>query len=910
MPYPALVASHGRVLVAAPGETVRAIGATDAARRLGQTPHLLLHAPLVAARLGVPECSGLDLLELLAFVHPARFAVPTAAGLARALGLEPPASLEAEALFLGRAAARLLATLADPRWWARAGAHASAVRLHRKGWSWGAEVLRRLAPPPQREADLFEVLPRIEEQPPRPQPRSVRLTEAAVRAQLQRLRGPRREPRPGQAAYATALIPAFSPRASAGVPNLVVAEAGTGTGKTLGYLAPASLYAEASGGVVWLSTYTRALQRQLRAEIDASLPARIGGRAIAVRKGRENYLCLLNLEDALSGLFGDRSAILAELVARWARFTRDGDLVGGDLPGWLPALFRSRGAIPALSDRRGECIRGACPHVRCCFIERSVHEAAEAALVVVNHALTFAVAVRSGRDLPARIVFDEGHHLFDAADSAFAVELSGAEAIELRRWILGPESPGRRAGRRRGLAARLADVASDDRATRSALEDLLEAARVLPADHWLDRLVSGEARGPIEVLLSAVRAQVLARAEEDGGGFGLEAAIGNPLPGLVAAAEAAALALRALGDAMARLRSTLAALLDARRDRLDAGGVARIAAADTGLADRIARLDSWIALLGRIGGPPDPAFVDWFAVFRSGGEERDAAIVRHWLDPMIPFARHVLAPAHGVVVTSATLSDPLAREETLAAAAGAGGLATALHLFRTESPFDYGARARVFVATDVVPRDPASLAVAFERLIAAAGGGVLGLFTAIRRLREVHARICKRLEAAGLPLYAQHVDPMDAGTLVDLFRADPRASLLGTDALRDGVDVPGVSLRLLVFETVPWSRPTILEAARRAAFGGKAWEERQVRRRLAQAFGRLIRTADDRGVFVLLGAGVPSRLLAAFPREVRVERLPLAAIVEETAAFLGDACKPAAPFLTEGGNPGSAACDG
>jgi ATP-dependent DNA helicase DinG len=139
----------------------------------------------------------------------------------------------------------------------------------------------------------------------------------------------------------------------------------------------------------------------------------------------------------------------------------------------------------------------------------------------------------------------------------------------------------------------------------------------------------------------------------------------------------------------------------------------------------------------------------------------------------------------------------------------------------------------------------------------------------------VHARIADRLARAGLPLYAQHVDPIDTGTLVDIFRDDPHASLLGTDALRDGVDVPGESLRLVVMEGVPWPRPTVLHAARRAVGGGSAHDDRVVRARLAQAFGRLIRRAEDRGLFVLLSAATPSRLLGAFPPGVQVSRVHL-----------------------------------
>src|SRR6202035_4569407 len=97
------------------------------------------------------------------------------------------------------------------------------------------------------------------------------------------------------------------------------------------------------------------------------------------------------------------------------------------------------------------------------------------------------------------------------------------------------------------------------------------------------------------------------------------------------------------------------------------------------------------------------------------------------------------------------------------------------------------------------------------------------------------------LAAAGIALYAQHVDALDTGTLVDLFRAEENACLLGTDALRDGIDVPGRSLRLCIFEKVPWPQPTLLPKARRARFG-KTYDDLLARLRLKQAFGRLIRS--------------------------------------------------------------------
>jgi ATP-dependent DNA helicase DinG len=206
--------------------------------------------------------------------------------------------------------------------------------------------------------------------------------------------------------------------------------------------------------------------------------------------------------------------------------------------------------------------------------------------------------------------------------------------------------------------------------------------------------------------------------------------------------------------------------------------------------------------------------------------------------------------------------------------------------FETASPFDYAANSEVLIVTDVRKGDTAALAGAYARLIEAAGGGTLGLFTAVQRLKAVHARIADRLARAGLSLYAQHVDPIDTGTLVDIFRDDPRASLLGTDALRDGVDVPGDSLRLVVMEGVPWPRPTVLHAARRAAGGGSFYDDRVVRARLAQAFGRLIRRQEDRGMFVLLSAATPSRLLSAFPPGVSVSRVHLADAIDRVRSRL------------------------
>ena len=304
------------------------------------------------------------------------------------------------------------------------------------------------------------------------------------------------------------------------------------------------------------------------------------------------------------------------------------------------------------------------------------------------------------------------------------------------------------------------------------------------------------------------------------------------------------------------------------------------------------QLGGWSALLRDLGEPARPETVEWLAVERFEGAETDIAVNRNWIDPGIPFAAAVAKPAHGLLVTSATLTDGEAEPDlawqAAEAATGLRHLAESPASSRIPSPFDYAAQTRVLIVTDIPRDDIGQVAAAFAALMRASQGGALGLFTAIARLRAVHERIAPVLEADGLLLLAQHVDAMSTATLVDIFRAEEDSCLLGTDAVRDGVDVPGRSLRLIVFDRVPWPRPDILHRARKTVFGGAQYDDRITRLRLRQAYGRLVRRADDRGVFVILDRALPSRLLPAFPPGVPIGRLGLAEAVDETARFLGD----------------------
>lgn len=408
---------------------------------------------------------------------------------------------------------------------------------------------------------------------------------------------------------------------------------------------------------------------------------------------------------------------------------------------------------------------------------------------------------------------------------------------------------------------------------------------------WRQRLATEEPVGPTEAFLALVRQQVHARAADRTTGFGLECETLPPVPGLIEAASRLDLAMATIERPLTVLSAALAKRLDDEAADLDTAQRQRVEAIRRGLARRaLLPLAAWRAMLRELEAGPEDCFVDWMSVRRRDGQDLDVALHRHWRDPMRPFAAAVMEPAHGVLVTSATLRDATGDEDVdwavAATRSGARHLAAPPATATFPSPFDYAARTRVLVVGDVDRDDPAQVAAAYRELFLAAGGGGLGLFTAIHRLRATYDRIAEPLEAAGIPLLAQHVDVLDTGSLIDLFRAEEDSCLLGTDAVRDGIDVPGRALRLIVFDRVPWPRPDILHRARRQAFGGRGYDEMLTRLRLKQAFGRLVRRADDRGVFVMMDRALPSRLLGAFPPGVAVRRLGLKDALAETRSFL------------------------
>ncbi|HEX4367173.1 MAG TPA: ATP-dependent DNA helicase, partial [Rhodopila sp.] len=668
---PAVVAGFGHASILTPDGELLTLPTEEAAALLRTLPPpILVHAPATFRRLAMRPGPAFDLLELFAFARPGEGAAPTPRGLAQALDHDdPPAALEDQAALLPDLALQLLNHLARGRDTpVNRDAAGLAARMGRAGWGWSAYVMEALGQPDAAASiDALKVwrrLPEFEETAVPPPPSAYPVTEAEARIRLAQILGANAEQRPGQADYAGAATAAFEPRETKGDPHLVLAEAGTGTGKTLGYLAPASVWAEKNKGPVWISTFTRHLQRQIETEVGRIWPDPTERRAnVVVRKGRENYLCLLNLEEAVNNAasgFLQNQLVPLGLISRWAAVSEDGDIHGGDLPGWLGELHGGA-LIASLADRRGECIHGACTHYRRCFVEHTIRRARTARLVVANHALVMVQAAWGGLDdsaVPTRYVFDEGHHVFDAADGAFSATLSGLETSELRRWLLGAEG-GR--SRSRGLARRVEDLVADRANLKTPLDAILQAARALPGVGWTARLteegpeldgVEPRQSNPTEQFLRLVRQQVMARTSAEDwprarpNPYGTVECDVHPLNEPVAeAADRLARALGRLAEPVETLRTRLLARAEDEAEDMDTATRTRIEAIARSLDRRAVQpLRAWRSMLTALAEPDQepgdrPGYVPFFRLDRrDGNRDFDVGLHRHWLDPTVPFA--------------------------------------------------------------------------------------------------------------------------------------------------------------------------------------------------------------------------------------------------------------------------------
>lgn len=955
---PTVVAGmNGGVLLTSDGE-LQTLGQDTLSLRiseytLGNQPVLLCHAPTVKRQLRLSQLVAFDILQLWAFVRPAQFCVPTVAGVCRELGLPIPADSNDGTLKLLQIANILLDELSHLKQSCGGrGAEFTALCRMTAGmkkvhWPWANPVIDALGITPEHHKneplgtglDVWNRLPEWEDNSPKREGGGHTVSEQDTERRLKDLLGKNAEIRQGQVDYAKALAQVFQGVAVTQqtchqdyIPPLVLAEAGTGVGKTLGYIAPTSVWTEKNQSPVWISTYTRNLQHQIDRELDKLFPnPQEKQKRIVVRKGRENYVCLGRFEWAVRRLaIKPDTMVPLALLARWIMCCKDGDLNGSDFPSWLNQLIDPKGQIfynlVVRYDDGGN--HSDCSHSKKCFVDIIVKRANVADIVVMNHALILSqpamgqLAVpqntisqnlsatdtketddntlqkqekssyeNDGDTLFPTLIFDEGHHLFDATDSAYTVTLTARAGERLRQFIAPRETDMFQDTPDSNLKQLVGDAIADDTHAIQALDSLVKGVDFLVSDGWYKRLETGNTKGSMEWFLYHVARRVYSLDKGRNGPYSLECESIEIPPELAQAGQALLANLREVESPALNLIRALEQKLVTDSDTMDSHIRRSLRSASGQLRSRVVNpLVSWRAMISDVVEETnrDDNVVDRFVVMRHQSRDTDVGMVRSLVDPMQCFARGVIAQSQGVAITSATLTKGQDYQDNnwqwAITRTGACHHAINPVRVRVPSPFDYSKQTRIYVVDDVDNKKTHELAGAFQSLFRASGGGALGLFTAINRLQKVYETMAPIMEDEGLSLYAQHVDNLSLPTLIEMFRAEANSCLLGTDAVRDGVDVPGNSLRMIIFEKIPWQKPDILHNARKKHFG-KGYDDALVSAKLKQAFGRLIRRQDDKGVFIILGA-LPSRLHDAFPEGVEIVRQGLSQTIQDVADFL------------------------
>ena len=579
----------------------------------------------------------------------------------------------------------------------------------------------------------------------------------------------------------------------------LLVQAGTGTGKSLGYLVPAMAHAVQAGARVVVSTATLALQRQILTK-DAPLAAdaveQVTGTRpeVALLKGWQNYLCRHRLdggyppEEDEAALFGVGDAIaqpaaghgsdasLGEQVVRlreWAARTDTGDR--DDL---VPGV--SQRAWAQVSVSRAECLGQSCPLKSECFPELARAAASRADLVVTNHAMLGVVVAGNPGVLPDHqvLIVDEAHELADRIRSQGTIALSAAAVARTA------------ATARKHASVTVGDLEAAGQALQLVLAELPDGRLESPLPAALhDALLVLD--GASRQVASDVRDRVRARTGEASGGL--------------------AIARTSVGD----------------------------------LVDALDRMTSDSVVQGRD--------VAWIERPRMGADPPRLLLAP--IEVAGSVAGHLLG-GRSSVMTSATLAlgdsfDPMARVL---------GLPLAEQPWKgvdVGSPFDYPRQGILYVAAHL-PRPGAGISEAaldeMLALVEASGGGMLGLFSSRRAAQEA-AEVLRG--ATDLPVYAQGEDQLP--TLVRAFADDEAACLVGSLSLWQGVDVPGRTCRLVVIDRIPFPRPDDPVAQARSdavvAAGGNGFMSVAATHAallLAQGAGRLIRRGQDRGVVAVL----------------------------------------------------------
>lgn len=639
------------------------------------------------------------------------------------------------------------------------------------------------------------------------------------------------EPRPGQVDMALAVAAAFNDG------GVVALEAGTGTGKSLGYLVPAVLWAVANDAKVVVSTYTRTLQAQLAGD---DLPAlfRVIPHRSAVLKGRSNYLCRRKLEVAVrDGTEG--SAALVE----WANGSSSGDF--GELGFELDDDLQDR-----VESDADQTLRARCPHFNQCFYYEARRRAAAAHLVVVNHALLLrdlaTKAVSNGRGvLPDfdRVVLDEAHHLEAAATGAGDSRLS---ALAIKRAVAGVLPIKRRPGALDRLAFRFAPTRALAPAAALAVAQARDSAEIGFAG-LEDSTELGK-----RILESPPNAEFFAE--------------------LVRELDQAAAALGAVEAALEEEQIPAAEvqpLLDVQRTRRRLQEQSVVAAAF--LAEDEARV----------------RFLD------SG--KRGVVAANAPLDIGAFVQQHLRDGLHSAVLTSATLAVNGSPEPWLRRVGLAGSI-----FQQFPSPFDYSRQAVLALPKDLPnPNDPDSFNAVAEATIAAVEASCGGAFVLCTSHDAVQKLAAKLEGALGGRHAILRQGRGRREQLLSRFRDDRGSVLVGTDSFWEGVSVKGDGLRLVVIPRLPFRVPTEPVAAARyerlvkeGVDAFRAWSLPEAVLRLRQGFGRLVRTQSDRGAVVVLDRRVHEMwygrvFLASLPPARRVVG-PTRMVMEQLRAFFAE----------------------
>jgi ATP-dependent DNA helicase DinG len=646
----------------------------------------------------------------------------------------------------------------------------------------------------------------------------------------------RYEDRPSQRAMAVEIARLYN---DGGVGLL---EAGTGVGKSLGYLIPALRWAAANGERTVVSTNTINLQEQLVRKDLPFLERALDDQKVrfALLKGWRNYLCLMRLQLARSSgtaLFEDGVQQELDTIQAWSERTDDGSL--SDLTtAPRSEVWDEVAAEPDL------CQRAQCALYSKCFLFKARREAAQADVIVVNHHLLLSdLAVRrvSGNwgeaaVLPAysRLVIDEGHHLEDAAAAHLGTTVSRRS---LQRLFNRLDRRGR--GLLAALMARLG--ASDDLLSTASLD--LVSSRLSPAVHaardksalLFDLLESFLQEGGETVLrlTDEFAAHPIWRA-------GLRVALDDTAGEIELLADGLQLVRERLESANRSPEDPVMPLLNEMR-----AVIRRLQVAGDGLRR---------ALDAKSGEPT----VRWI---EARGRDRAVSVSIVPLD-LAPILREDLFKrATTTIVTSATLAADR-RFDFLTARLGLDDPELEPLTGIYPSPFKYSEQAILAVPSDIpAPNVNAdghfkALARVILDVAEAADGGMFVLFTSHRDIRAMATELRARGVERRWPLLVHGDETRDA--LLARFREAGKAILLGTASFWEGVDVPGDALHALLIAKLPFKVPTEpITAAHCEAItarGGDAFREYMLPHaslRLKQGFGRLVRSSADRGVVVI-----------------------------------------------------------